>query len=95
MGKIELTKVRKSGDVHVIPGSTSDRRRRIRRLRRPVGLRQVHAAAPDRRAGGYLGTIEIDGKDATNLPPAKRGFAMVFQSYALTAHDGAKNIAFR
>jgi multiple sugar transport system ATP-binding protein len=88
MGKIELTKVRKSfGDVHVIPGSTSDRRRRIRRLRRPVGLRQVDAAATDRRAGGYSsGTIEIDGKDATNLPPAKRGIAMVFQSYALYPH---------
>ncbi|MEL6286986.1 MAG: ATP-binding cassette domain-containing protein, partial [Pseudomonadota bacterium] len=25
------------------------------------------------------GTISIDGKDASNLPPAKRGLAMVFQ----------------
>ena len=32
------------------------------------------------------GTIEIDGKDATALPPAKRGLAMVFQSYALYPH---------
>ncbi|KPB02170.1 ATP-binding cassette domain-containing protein, partial [Ahrensia marina] len=29
------------------------------------------------------GTIEINGTDATNIPPAKRGLAMVFQSYAL------------
>ena len=29
------------------------------------------------------GNIEIDGQDATSTPPAKRGLAMVFQSYAL------------
>src|SRR5690606_12403830 len=41
------------------------------------------------------GTIEIDGRDATNLPPAKRGLAMVFQSYALYPHMTVrKNIAF-
>ena len=41
------------------------------------------------------GTIEIDGKDATALPPAKRGLAMVFQSYALYPHMSVrKNIAF-
>jgi len=41
------------------------------------------------------GTIEIDGKDATGLPPAKRGLAMVFQSYALYPHMTVrKNIAF-
>ncbi|MCB1503204.1 MAG: ABC transporter ATP-binding protein, partial [Bauldia sp.] len=27
------------------------------------------------------GTIRIDGQDATGMPPAKRGLAMVFQSY--------------
>jgi len=41
------------------------------------------------------GRIEIDGKDATGLPPAKRGLAMVFQSYALYPHMSVrKNIGF-
>ncbi|MEM6488154.1 MAG: ABC transporter ATP-binding protein [Pseudomonadota bacterium] len=41
------------------------------------------------------GTIRIDGQDATAIPPAKRGLAMVFQSYALYPHMSVrKNIAF-
>lgn len=32
------------------------------------------------------GTIRIGTKDVTNTPPAKRGIAMVFQSYALYPH---------
>ena len=41
------------------------------------------------------GTIRIDGSDATDIPPAKRGLAMVFQSYALYPHMSVrKNIAF-
>lgn len=41
------------------------------------------------------GAIEIDGKDVTFLPPAERGLAMVFQSYALYPHMSVrKNIAF-
>lgn len=41
------------------------------------------------------GNIKIGGKDASNLPPAKRGLAMVFQSYALYPHMSVrKNIAF-
>lgn len=41
------------------------------------------------------GKIEIDGRDATTIPPAKRGLAMVFQSYALYPHMSVrKNIAF-
>lgn len=41
------------------------------------------------------GLIEIDGNDATALPPAKRKLAMVFQSYALYPHMSVrKNIAF-
>ena len=41
------------------------------------------------------GVIEIDGADATATPPAKRGLAMVFQSYALYPHMSVrKNIAF-
>jgi len=41
------------------------------------------------------GQISIDGQDATQLAPAKRGLAMVFQSYALYPHMTVrKNIAF-
>ena len=41
------------------------------------------------------GTIRIDGNDATHISPAKRGLAMVFQSYALYPHMSVrKNIAF-
>ncbi len=41
------------------------------------------------------GVIEIDGKDATLTPPARRGLAMVFQSYALYPHMSVRrNIAF-
>ena len=41
------------------------------------------------------GQIRIDGKDATLTPPARRGLAMVFQSYALYPHMSVrKNIAF-
>lgn len=41
------------------------------------------------------GTIAIDGRDVTHSPPAERGLAMVFQSYALYPHlSVAENIAF-
>ncbi|EDQ31822.1 ABC-type sugar transport system, ATPase component [Hoeflea phototrophica DFL-43] len=41
------------------------------------------------------GKIEIDGSDVSQVPPAKRGLAMVFQSYALYPHMSVrKNIAF-
>ena len=41
------------------------------------------------------GAITIDDVDATNLAPAKRGLAMVFQSYALYPHMSVRrNIAF-
>ena len=41
------------------------------------------------------GTIEIDGRDVTREAPARRGLAMVFQSYALYPHMTVKkNIAF-
>ena len=41
------------------------------------------------------GTITIDGQDMTAVPPARRGLAMVFQSYALYPHMSVrKNIAF-
>ncbi len=41
------------------------------------------------------GTIRIGGRDVTALPPAARGLAMVFQSYALFPHlSVAENIIF-
>ncbi len=41
------------------------------------------------------GRVEIGGRDVTNLPPAARGVAMVFQSYALFPHlTVAENIVF-
>lgn len=41
------------------------------------------------------GTVYIDGEDATLVRPARRGLAMVFQSYALYPHMSVrKNIAF-
>jgi sn-glycerol 3-phosphate transport system ATP-binding protein len=41
------------------------------------------------------GTIRIAGRDVTRLPPAERGIAMVFQSYALFPHlTVAENIVF-
>ena len=41
------------------------------------------------------GAIWIDGRDVTDLPPRRRGLAMVFQSYALFPHLKVfDNIAF-
>jgi sn-glycerol 3-phosphate transport system ATP-binding protein len=41
------------------------------------------------------GTIAIADRDVTNLPPARRGVSMVFQSYALFPHlSVAENILF-
>ncbi len=41
------------------------------------------------------GTLEIDGMVMNNVPPAQRGIAMVFQSYALYPHmTVAENMAF-
>jgi multiple sugar transport system ATP-binding protein len=41
------------------------------------------------------GSIELDGRDITNLPSSKRDLAMVFQSYALYPHmTVADNMSF-
>lgn len=41
------------------------------------------------------GTVEIEGKEVTDLPPYRRDTGMVFQSYALFPHmTVAQNIAF-
>jgi multiple sugar transport system ATP-binding protein len=98
MGKIELTQVRKSfGEVDVIPGIdlTIDNGEFVVFVG-PSGcgkstLLRIIAGLEDTTSG----RIDIDGKDATALPPAKRGLAMVFQSYALYPHMTVrKNIAF-
>jgi len=53
-------------------------------LRLIAGLEQVSS-----------GQLLIDGRDATQLPPARRGLSMVFQSYALYPHMSVRdNIAF-
>jgi len=98
MGQIQLEQVTKSfGDVQVIPpldltihdgeftvfvGPSGCGKSTLLRL--IAGLEDITS-----------GHIEIDGKDATDLVPAKRGLAMVFQSYALYPHMSVrKNIAF-
>ncbi len=98
MGKIQLRQVRKAfGEVEVIPGIDLDiEDGEFVVFVGPSGcgkstLLRLIAGLEDTTSG----TIEIDGKDATNLPPAKRGLAMVFQSYALYPHMTVrKNIAF-
>jgi multiple sugar transport system ATP-binding protein len=98
MGRITLDKVRKSfGEVEVIPpldltiedgefvvfvGPSGCGKSTLLRL--IAGLEDVTD-----------GEIRIDGEDATMVPPARRGLAMVFQSYALYPHMSVrKNIAF-
>jgi multiple sugar transport system ATP-binding protein len=98
MGQITLSRVRKSfGDVHVIPGVDLDiAHGEFVVFVGPSGcgkstLLRLIAGLEDTTSG----TISIDGRDATALPPAKRGLAMVFQSYALYPHMSVrKNIAF-
>src|SRR3569623_1407768 len=53
-------------------------------LRMIAGLEEITA-----------GSAFIDGREVTDTPPAKRGVAMVFQSYALYPHMTVRdNIAF-
>jgi multiple sugar transport system ATP-binding protein len=98
MGRITLTGVAKRfGEVEVIPpldleigdgefvvfvGPSGCGKSTLLRL--IAGLEDVSA-----------GRILIDGQDATTMPPARRGLAMVFQSYALYPHMTVRaNIAF-
>lgn len=42
-----------------------------------------------------FGTVRLDGRDVTDLPPAKRGIGVVVQSYALFPHMRVRdNVAF-
>ena len=98
MGKIQLKQVQKKfGEVEVIPPldlEINDGEFVV--FVGPSGcgkstLLRLIAGLEDTTSGN----IEIDGKDATAVPPAKRGLAMVFQSYALYPHMSVrKNIAF-
>ena len=98
MGKIRLTNItKKFGNVEVIPsldleiedgefvvfvGPSGCGKSTLLRL--IAGLEDIDS-----------GKIEIDGQDSTNLAPAERGLAMVFQSYALYPHMSVrKNIGF-
>ena len=41
------------------------------------------------------GTLLLDGVDATQMPPGKRGIGMVFQNYALFPHMTVwENVAY-
>jgi multiple sugar transport system ATP-binding protein len=98
MGSIQLKSVKKSfGAVNVINGVDLDIKNgefavfvgpsgcgKSTLLRLVAGLEDVTS-----------GQVIIDGKDATNVGPSKRGLAMVFQSYALYPHMSVRNnIAF-
>ena len=98
MGHIRLDQVQKSfGDVEVIPPLNLEiDEGEFVVFVGPSGcgkstLLRLIAGLEDTTSG----TIEINGTDATAIPPAKRGLAMVFQSYALYPHMSVrKNIAF-
>ena len=98
MGNINLKKVNKSfGTTEVIPGIDLEiEHGEFVVFVGPSGcgkstLLRLIAGLEDTTSG----TIEIDGKDVTASPPARRGLAMVFQSYALYPHMSVRNnIAF-
>ena len=98
MGRIVLDKVsKKFGDVEVIPPldlTIEDGEFTV--FVGPSGcgkstLLRLFAGLEDNTSGD----IVIDGETVTQVPPAKRGLAMVFQSYALYPHMTVrKNIGF-
>ena len=98
MGAIQLRGIKKSfGTVDVIPGvDLSIKDGEFVVFVGPSGcgkstLLRLIAGLEDVSGGAIL----IDGQDVVNLPPAKRGLSMVFQSYALYPHMSVRNnIAF-
>ncbi|MEM0906933.1 MAG: ABC transporter ATP-binding protein [Pseudomonadota bacterium] len=98
MGKIVLSDVNKAfGNTVVIPGiNLTIEEGEFCVFVGPSGcgkstLLRLIAGLEDTTSGH----IEINGRDVTLEPPAKRGLAMVFQSYALYPHmTVAKNIGF-
>jgi multiple sugar transport system ATP-binding protein len=98
MGQITLQRVRKSfGPVNIIKDANLDIEDgsfvvfvgpsgcgKTTLLRLIAGLEDVTG-----------GQILIDGRNVVDVPPAKRGLSMVFQSYALYPHMSVRgNIAF-
>ena len=72
-------------------------RRLADRAARPERLGQVDAAADHRRASRRPtpARVEIDGEDATRVPPQQRGVGFVFQHYAAFKHMTVRdNVAF-
>src|SRR5579863_159292 len=98
MGSIQLKDVRKAfGAVNVINGVSLDiSEGEFAVFVGPSGcgkstLLRLIAGLEDVTSGQVL----IDAKDMTNVGPAQRGLAMVFQSYALYPHMSVRgNIAF-
>jgi len=98
MGSITLEHVNKSfGDVQVIPDISLDiKDGEFIVFVGPSGcgkstLLRLIAGLEDTTSG----RIRLDGEDVTDAPPARRGLAMVFQSYALYPHMSVRdNIAF-
>ena len=65
----------------------SDRARGVLLAARPVGLRQDHDAADDRRLrAAHGGEIYLDGQPVAGVPPYRRNVNTVFQHYALFPH---------
>jgi len=98
LGQLSLNKVVKTfGNFEVVKGVSLDvREGEFMVFVGPSGcgkstlLRMI--AGLDHTTGG---DIEINGKRVNDLPPVKRGIAMVFQSYALYPHMTVfENIAF-
>ncbi len=73
-----------------------DRRRRVPRARRPIGLGQDDCAADARRARAGRRGQHLDRRARGDRPaPKQRDVAMVFQNYALYPYlSVAANIAF-
>src|ERR1700692_2954009 len=98
MGSIQLKDVRKAfGAVSIINGvNLNIENGEFAVFVGPVGcgkstLLRLIAGLEDVTSGQVL----IDAKDMTNVGPAQRGLAMVFQSYALYPHMSVRgNIAF-
>jgi multiple sugar transport system ATP-binding protein len=98
MAAISLKNVRKVfGDAVIIPGANLDINKgefivfvgpsgcgKSTLLRMIAGLEDLTS-----------GTIEIEGRDVSDVGPSERGLSMVFQSYALYPHMSVRNnIAF-
>ena len=98
MGTISLRNVRKAfGDAVIIPGADLEiGHGEFVVFVGPSGcgkstLLRLIAGLEDLTSGQIL----IDGEDVSDVPPARRGLAMVFQSYALYPHMSVRNnIAF-